>query len=64
VFVVDDHALGRSGLRLPLDAEPDFEIVGVGCGARCFSAARLSARTDDRGHDRAMMQLREDDGFG
>ena len=29
VVVVDDHAVVRSGLRLLLDAEDDFEVVGA-----------------------------------
>src|SRR5688572_9765465 len=28
VAVVDDHAIVRAGLRLVLEADPDFEIVG------------------------------------
>ena len=28
VVIADDHAVVRSGLRLLLDAEPDFEVVG------------------------------------
>ena len=28
VFIADDHAVLRSGLRLLLDAEPDIEVVG------------------------------------
>jgi len=28
VFIIDDHALVRAGIRMILEAEPDMEIVG------------------------------------
>ncbi len=34
LLVIDDHAVVRSGLRMLLDGEPDFEIVGEGGTAR------------------------------
>ena len=40
VGIVDDHALVREGLRLILDREPDFEVVGdVADAAGAFTLA-------------------------
>jgi DNA-binding NarL/FixJ family response regulator len=33
VFIIDDHAVVRSGLKQLFDAEPDFEVVGVAANA-------------------------------
>jgi two-component system response regulator NreC len=42
ILVVDDHAVVRSGLRLVLDAEPDFETVAAAGSMReaVFAARR------------------------
>ncbi len=31
VLIADDHTIVRSGIRLLLDAEPDFQVVGEAC---------------------------------
>ena len=37
VLLADDHAMVRRGLRLILDAEPDFEVIAeVGDGAQAL----------------------------
>ncbi len=43
VFLVDDHAVLRAGLRLLLDAQPDMQVVGeAGDGSEALAlAARL-----------------------
>jgi DNA-binding NarL/FixJ family response regulator len=41
ILLADDHALVRQGVRLILDAEPDFTVVSeVGDGAEAVAAAR------------------------
>jgi DNA-binding NarL/FixJ family response regulator len=41
VLLADDHALVRHGIRLILDAEPDFDVVAeAGDGAEAVEAAR------------------------
>ena len=46
VVVADDHAVVRSGLRLLLDAEPDFEVVGE-AGDVAGAREQLAAQTPD-----------------
>jgi DNA-binding NarL/FixJ family response regulator len=44
IFVADDHAVFRSGLKMLLEKEPDFEVVGeAGNG---FDAIRAVKETD------------------
>ncbi len=50
IVVADDHAVVRSGLRLLLDAEPDFEVVAE---AGDVDGARRSVR----GHHPAVLVL-------
>jgi two-component system, NarL family, response regulator LiaR len=40
VLIVDDHAVVRQGLRIFLDGEPDFEVVGEAAGGE--EAVRLA----------------------
>jgi DNA-binding NarL/FixJ family response regulator len=39
LLLVDDHAVVRSGLRMLLESEPDFEIIGeAGSGREALAA--------------------------
>jgi two-component system response regulator NreC len=41
ILIVDDHAIVRAGLRLLLEAQPDFTVVGEASGAQeAFRAVR------------------------
>jgi hypothetical protein len=47
IVLADDHHLTRRGLRLLIDAEPDFEVVGQAddidsASARCASSGPVS----------------------
>ena len=50
IVIADDHAVVRSGLRLLLEAEPDFEVVAEGGDVE-------SARRYVRGHHPAVLVL-------
>lgn len=59
VFVVDDHALLRAGLKSALETEPDIRVVG--------EAARLGGTADAIGRlepDVAVIDVRLGDGSG
>jgi DNA-binding NarL/FixJ family response regulator len=46
VFLADDHAVLRAGLRLLIDAQPDLEVVGeAGDGAEAVQRATALARS-------------------
>ena len=52
VLLVDDHALVRKGVRLYLESQPDFEIVGeVGSGEAAL------AMVEDQAPDLVLMDL-------
>jgi DNA-binding NarL/FixJ family response regulator len=47
VLLADDHALVRRGVRLILDAEPDFEVVAeAGDGAEAIELPALVGGPD------------------
>jgi DNA-binding NarL/FixJ family response regulator len=45
IVLADDHPVVRSGLRMLLDAEPDFEVVAeVGDSTRRAAASSATSR--------------------
>lgn len=59
VFVVDDHAVVREGLRSSLSARPDIDVVG-----EAGSAAEAVRGIVDRRPDVALVDVRLPDGSG
>lgn len=57
VLLADDHALVRHGLRMILDAEPDFEVVAEASDGQQAVAAGLAAEIDLAVLDVAMPRL-------
>jgi len=46
IFLVDDQALVRAGLRLVIDSQPDLEVVGEAGDGRAALAALTRTRAD------------------
>src|SRR4051812_24735817 len=57
VFVVDDHAVVRSGLRAFLDSEPDLEVVGDASGGTDALSVLGQLHADGRRPDVILMDL-------
>lgn len=59
VAIVDDHAIVRAGLRMVLEADPDFEVVG-----EADTAADALALTRDREPDVVLVDINLPDESG
>ena len=56
VFLADDHAVLRAGLRLLIDAQPDLEVVGE-AGDGLEAVERVSALADAGGVDVVVLDI-------
>jgi DNA-binding NarL/FixJ family response regulator len=57
ILLADDHTVMRTGLKLLLERQPDFEVVGEACDGRETTALAASLKPDVVVLDIAMPQL-------
>lgn len=59
ILMVDDHAIFRAGLRLLLEADPHFEVVG-----ECARISEAEGAVEEIGPDLVLLDLNFEDGNG